>query len=66
MGLTLKNLLLDGADRQKAVDEALLLLAVAPHAGHGLLVVCRIPVCNKIAKRNGVDVNTIVRLGQVA
>ena len=47
MGLTLKNLLLDGADRQKAVDEALLLLAVAPHAGHGLLVVCRIPVCNE-------------------
>jgi len=38
-------LLLQRARRQQAVDEHLLLLALAPHARHRLQVVGRIPVC---------------------
>ena len=37
--LTLKCLLLDGARRQKSVDEAGFLLSVSPDAGHGLVIV---------------------------
>ena len=37
--LTLKSLLLDGARRQKSVDEAGFLLSVSPDAGHGPVVV---------------------------
>ena len=36
VGLSLEDFLFDGAGGQKAVDEARLLLAVSPHAGHRL------------------------------
>ena len=44
VALPLEDLLLDRARRDEAVDEAILLLAVAPHARERLLVRGRVPV----------------------
>ena len=44
MGLPLEDLLFDGADSQKPVDEALLFLPVSPDPGHCLLVVGGVPI----------------------
>lgn len=44
MRLSLKDLLLDGARRDEAVHETILLLAVAPDSRQGLLVGGRVPV----------------------
>ncbi len=42
--LPLEDLLLDGTDGEEAIDVALLLLTVTPHAGHRLLVVRWVPI----------------------
>ena len=44
VALPLEDLLLDAARRDEAVHEAVLLLAVAPHARQRLLICRRVPV----------------------